>query len=173
VAGDVVGIYFDKDANQIRFWVNGTSVLQETFTSEADKFYQLTAAFDKEGIEAIISNDCSPPEEIDLLGLKSVDTVNATEWGYKFKVTPQYRGENKMNIIQSLNEKQTEKWNKYVEKQMKIFTRDIDEQLVAYIDEYCMIGDKDPLTLEPEDVKPKPTELVYYPSLEKIKLVEI
>jgi hypothetical protein len=56
---------------------------------------------------------------------------------------------------------------------MKQFSREIDEELVAYIDEFCANGEKNPLQLDPEDIKPKPSELVYYPNLEKMKTPKI
>lgn len=82
---------------------------------------------DKPGVEVILSNDTHPPEEIDLLGCRSTDTTASEEWGYKFKVTPLYTGSNKMNIINSLNEKQQAAWQKYTAKQMKNFSKEVDE----------------------------------------------
>lgn len=109
-AGDVVGAFIDRDNARVAYYVNGVCAANETFNSDQEKPYQLTVAFEKHESEVVISNDCHPPEEIDLIGAKSVDTSVATEWGYKFKVTPLYRGENKMNVVQSLNEKQQEAW---------------------------------------------------------------
>jgi hypothetical protein len=56
---------------------------------------------------------------------------------------------------------------------MKLFTRDVDEQLVQYLDSLANTSDLDPLTMESSALEPKENDLIYYPSLEKVKIDEL
>jgi hypothetical protein len=61
-----------------------------------------------------LSGETNPPEALDLINVRTTGT--SREWGYRFKVVPQYYGQNKLSAIANLNERQAEKWRVFVEK---------------------------------------------------------
>jgi len=73
-----------------------------------------------------MNTNVNPPENVDLLGVRSSVSGPSDEWGYKFKAIPVYKGLNQLNAVANLNERQQEKWIKYKTRHMEEFTQDID-----------------------------------------------
>lgn len=170
---DTVGCYLDKEGQTVKFFVNDREVVQSAFNFDASVPYFLVAVLSAQNQECIVNDDVDPPSTLDLIGEKSKVVCNASEYGYKFKITPIYRGANALNAVANLNERQQDKWTKYIQKHQQQFNQEIDEQLVTYIDEFCLSKSLNPLTMDSEELKPKPEELVHYPKLEKIHVQDI
>jgi hypothetical protein len=170
---DCVGCLLDRDASMVRFFLNGEEVISQTFTMDPDTPYFLVSVLDADKQEVILRNDVTPPESIDLIGAKSTNTSNSSQWGYKFRITPLYKGQKKLNAISNLNERQAAKWQAYATKQKTTFTAAHDEQIVTYIDEFCLSKTLNPLKLNAEEIQPKAEELVHYPLLEKLPIADI
>jgi len=75
------------------------------FTHDASVPYFLVACLSATNQECTINNDVTPPSTLDLIGAQSTNTSNASEYGYKFKITPVYRGSNALNAVANLNER--------------------------------------------------------------------
>ena len=174
VPGDKLGVLFDVEKSTVGFYKNTVEVASGNINIEGEQNYVFGVSFSEEGEEVLISKEPQIPEEVDIIGFrKEAHGSEGNSWGYKFKVTPFYTGENKMKVIECLNPKQMEQWNKFVEKHLNNITKFTEEQLVQYIDELCNSEGKDPLKLEVDDIKPSPEDLRHFHLLENLSLNDI
>jgi len=174
-AKDIIGIYFDIEKSTTTFYKNMVEVATSAMTIDAERSYVFAVSFDGEKQEVIINKTPAIPEEIDLMGMKREfpPGAEAKEWGYKFKVTPCYTGDNKMRVIECLTEKQLEKWKIFTEKHLSNISKATEEQLVQFIDELCISKGKDPSKLEIEDINPAPQDLRHYQLLENLSVGDL
>jgi hypothetical protein len=171
--GDRIGAYLDMKGQQVAFYKNGVEVVRNAVNFSASK-YTFMVSFNAKGQEVVLTQG-EIPQGLDLVGLNTAvdEEAKSAEWGFKFKVTPKFYGSNKMMVLRTLTDKQQELWEQYVAEQTKSLSRIVLEQVVAYIDEMCANQSKDPLQIQPEDLNPKPEELMHYTALEKLTVKEI
>lgn len=171
--GDVIGSYADFDAGEFKFYKNGAHFATRptgfpiTEETEALKFVTILTAINQ---AVTISANPAIPAEIDILNVTS-DAESAL-WGYKFKITPEFKGRN-IKLIESYlgfgtEELKTEWRDVYAPKFKHLFKTGAAEQLVNYLDEFTQSKGKDVLSLTPEEIDPTEAELIYYPELEKV-----
>lgn len=173
--GDRIGLLADFEKHLFAFYKDGVLIASSTVRMEQVTNYVWAALLDNANQELVINADPSIPEEIDIMGVrKEVPAgVVGREWGYKFKVTPVFVGDNKLKSIECLNEKQLEKWQAFIEKHLKTITKQAEEQLVQYIDELSIAKGKDPLTLDIEEINPTPEQLLHHDLLEKLTINDL
>ena len=172
--GDTISMYADMEKKLVRFYKNGNAISAFLPVNlEAGKAYCFAACLDSEGQELAIVKHVNPPEELDMLGTRQDSAGQATNWGYKFKVSPVFIGKNRMNQLMSLNEKQLEKWQLFQDHYKQTFTRQIDEQVVQYVDDFCMTSSKDPLKLDPAEINPKREDMLQYSALENLAVPDL
>jgi hypothetical protein len=108
---------------------------------------------------------------LDLIG-RGINGVAISKYGYKFTARPTYMGKNKRIAFEALGSLQGD-WEAFLRKQTQLFSKQVCEQLVNYIDEKCSNSDKDPMSLKSEELAPTPAELVHYDLLEKLTIDDI
>lgn len=172
---DRVGFYVDLEKNFICAYKNSVEVYSGAIIVEANKNYVFAVSFDCDRQEVLINKKPNIPAEIDLIGINREIAPGAVgkEWGYKFIVTPCFTGAQKMKVIECLTERQLEKWKSYIDKHLSSITKATEEQLVQYIDEYCVQKKKDPMKLDPEEIAPTQQDLRHYRLLEDINVVDL
>jgi hypothetical protein len=171
--GDLIGAYLDMRSSQAAFFKNGEEVARGAIQLNAPN-YAFAVSFNGAQQE-VAFNQTEPPACLDLIGLRTVDAEETkySEGGFVFKVTPKFYGANKMLAVRTLSERHQEMWTQYAEEQSKALSRTVLEQVVAYVDEVSLNQNKDPLTIDPNDLNPRPEDLMHNPALEKLGLKEI
>ena len=174
-AMDRIGIYVDIEKNLAVFYRNLIEVHSGQFVIEANKNYVFAVSFDGDKQEVLIIKKPNIPPEIDLLGINKEVPPGAVakDWGYKFKITPCFTGESKMRAIECLKPTQLEKWKAYIERHLSTINKATEEQLVQYIDEYCISKKKDPMKLDPEEIAATAQDLRHYRLLEELSLIDL
>jgi len=172
-SGDLIGAYLDMRHKVATFYKNGVEVASATVNLSAGRYYFAVSFSGFQQEVAFVT--ANPPASIDIVGLRSSseEDSKSSEWGFAFKVSPKFYGASKMLAVRTLSESNQKLWNQYVEEQSKALSRTVLEQVVAFVDELSMNQNKDPLQIEPADLKPKPEELIHYTALEKLSTVEI
>lgn len=174
-AKDTISLYLDIERSTATFFKNNVDVFTANINLDSEKSYVFAVSFDSDKQEVIINKNPKIPEGLDLMGIRKESQPGAEgkEWGYKFKVTPCYTGDNKMRVIECLTEKQLEKWKVFTDKHLSNINKATEEQLVQYIDELCISKGKDPSKLEIDDINPTPQDLRHYQLLENLSVNDL
>jgi len=156
---------------EMRVYKNGTqvTVLPRVALEEGKDFHW---AVSTNGLASIRIKTLSPwTASLDLLGRSPLGSV-PTKYGYKFTAQPLFKGKDKLLAFDLLGNLQGE-WEHYIKRQKHLFSKEVCEQLVNYVDEKCSTTDKDPMSLTPDDIAPTPQELVHFNLLEKLSLDDL
>ena len=165
--GDLIGIHLDIDQNLVSFYKNDIQIhtLQGVLTSGTSyKFISILQ--EPEASLCIVEGS---PGHIDLLRIAS--DLTSSEWGYKFKVVPEFYGrslEALQVFLSSCPKEFVDKWEACKTTYSNLFVSGAAEELVIYLDQFCPLKSKNPMELTREDVAPTKEELIYYPELEKL-----
>ena len=175
--GDVIGCYFDFESHSVRFYKNGANVFEGVVGpfEETNSLNFVAVLFDEKQ-SLTINSEFKQSIDIDLI--KTADPAATNCWGYKFTATYEFkgRGTEMMNsLLSTVNEELKKEWlEEYLPKFSSYFKTGAAEQLVMYLDEFIANKpEKKVLELTEEDIKPTPEELIYYPDLEKLSILEI
>jgi hypothetical protein len=169
--GDSVALLLNTATSELRVYKNSTLVTTLARTSlEQGKDYRWAVTLGDGGTVDIVTNGALV-ETLVLMGRNGTST-QAGKYGYKFTVSPLYVGKNKKLAFETLGNLESE-WKTYYSKQKAIYSKEVCEQLVNYVDEKAAITGKDPVSLTPEDISPTPQELLHYDLLEKLQIDDI
>ena len=172
---DIIGIFVDFESNAVEFYKNDSLVtriqgkLLENLETQSYKFVGVLYA-----AEQSLSILAGHPSHLNLLSISS-DLVSK-EWGYKFKVTPEFKGRSYhavQNFLASSPEEFNTNWTAYKNKYIAAFQSNAAEELVSYIDQFSASKGKEPTAITQEEIEPQESELVYYPELEKLSKEDI
>ena len=169
--GDCVALLLSVAQAEMRVYKNGNqvTVLPRVALEEGKDFHW---AVSTNGLASIRIKTLSPwTASLDLLGRSPLASV-PTKYGYKFTAQPLFKGKNKLLAFDLLGNLQGE-WEHYIKRQKHLFSKEVCEQLVNYVDEKCSTTDKDPMSLTPDDIAPTPQELVHFNQLEKLSLDDL
>jgi hypothetical protein len=174
-ATDRVSFFVDLEKSQVSVYKNLVEVFTGPINPEHSKNYVFAVSFDSDKQEVLIVKKPTIPGDIDLIGVNREVQAGAVakEWGYKFKVTPCFTGNQKMKVIECLPDRQLEKWKGYIDKYLNNISKATEEQLVQYVDEFCAGKKKDPMKLDPEEIAPSQQDLRHYRLLEDIQVVDL
>lgn len=170
-AGDSVAFYLDIAASFLRIYKNGTQLLSlPGLQLDVTKDYKWGLVLEGAATVTLLTN--SPwTAALDLLG-RGLTAGASEKFGYKFSAKPVFVGKNKEKAFDYLGDLQ-EEWEPFLKKHKHLFSKDVCEQLVNYVDEMSAKIDKEPLILTPEDISPTPEELLHYGLLEKLPIEDI
>lgn len=174
--GDSIGLYFDIDERLVHFYKNNSLVASlEASSIVPNQTYRLAALLTENSQSLTINNNRVLPETIDVLNAST--SSETTEWGYKLKVTPSFRGRSTNitdSILSFITREQSQEWSEvFKPKFVQYFKTGAAEQLIIYLDELTESKGLDILALTDENVNPTADELIYYPELERLKVEEI
>ena len=174
-ATDKISFYIDLEKSVVSIYKNLIEVHNGPINPEHSKNYVFAVSFDSDKQEVLIMKKPQVPADIDLIGINREVQAGAVakEWGYKFKVTPCFTGNQKMKVIECLGERQLEKWKAYLDKYLSNVSKSTEEQLVQFVDEFCMGKKKDPMKLDPEEINPSQQDLRHYRLLEDIPVGDL
>jgi hypothetical protein len=175
VEGDELGAYIDFSSKEVRFYKNSVQTASSHFELPVQD-YKFAVMFTAEGQEVKLLNERIVPEDIDLLNVPRSSEMVSASWGLKIKVRPIYVGRNikhMESLLSRANPEILKKWNEYRPKYVKYFQDGTAEELVRYLDELGAKSEKKTMQMNPEDLNPNPKDLVYYRSLEKLKLEDM
>ena len=164
--GELVGCLVDVGANLVQFY-RGNEVVSTLEGRLGPGPYRFVAIF--YDVESSLTVVPGKPAGLDLLRIHS-DQVSS-EFGYKVKVKPLYKGRFESSIqsyLSSSSEEVRTSWLQFRDQYSSAFKSQAAEELITYIDRYSASKGKDPLSLTQEEVDPTEPELIYYPSLEKL-----
>jgi len=166
--GDIIGIYSDVLKQETWFFKNEKGVKFGFNLSPEDEPVYFTAFLSKEGDSLRINENCTWPEELQMLNPREEPTE---KWGYRFKALPAYdrqKIDQVDSILSYLSAEDKEQWEAYYNKFSQLIVNGVAEQLVMYLDEFSASKGINILELDPNEIKPTPNELIYYPDLEKV-----
>ena len=169
--GDSIALLLNPGNGELKVFKNQvlvTTLLRASL--EAGKEYKWAVVVPDGGTVDIVTNS-SLVESLDLMGKTATNTVTG-KYGYKFTASPIYIGENKKLAFESLGSLESD-WKSYYNKQKSVYSKEVCEQLVNFVDEKAAITGKDPISLTPDDISPTPTELLHYDLLEKLQIDDI
>lgn len=169
--GDVVGCLVEVENNSVSFYKNNNLVTKIDGKLENLEYKFVGVLYEPQDTVVIITER---PSNLDLLSINS-DLVS-TEWGYKIKVSPEFKGRSYSavkNLLASSTEDFVKGWDVYKSKYLTAFLSSAVEELITYTDQYSASKGKDPLTIAVEEIEPNETELIYYPELEKLPKEDI
>ena len=164
--GDCVALLLSVAQAELRVYKNGTqvTVLPRVALEEGKDFHW---AVSTNGLASVRIKSLSPwTASLDLLGRSPLGAV-PSKFGYKFTAQPLFKGKDKLLAFDMLGNLQGE-WEQYIRRQKHLFSKEVCEQLVNYVDEKCSTTDKDPMSLTPDDIAPTAQELVHFSLLEKL-----
>ncbi|OMJ70944.1 hypothetical protein SteCoe_30969 [Stentor coeruleus] len=165
-SGDIIGCLADTEHNIVVFYKNSVEVFKLEGKLEQVAYQFVSIIYTAEQSVTIIPGH---PKELDLLTIVSDQT--SAEWGYKIKVSPEFKGRSQ-NAVQTFLSSSSEEfcvgWSQYRDKFVGSFKNISAEELVAYVDVLVAAKGKDPLTIGIEEIEPTESELIYYPELEKM-----
>ena len=165
--GDVVGLLADFDGQALELFKNRRSLVR--LTGKAfEGIYRFFAVLKTKDSVLEIKN-----EEPKWLEILTIDSERVSkEFGYKIKVTPEFKGRSvgaMDNFLKSSPQEFKEAWEAYRNSILPYFRSTAVEELVMFIDQFAASKGKDPVALTQEDLIIKKTELIYYPELEKVE----
>lgn len=172
--GDVIGCFVDTDAREFAFYKNGTLVTKETIYQvlEEDEHFAFAAILTQSSQSVTLIANVKSPEGIDLMRIN--EDSNNQEWGYKVKVSPEFKGRHPdviNSVLGFMDEKAKSDWFEvYQPKYSQFFKYGAADQLVIYLDEHTQTKGLNILDLKPEEINPGEAELLYYPELEKMTI---
>ena len=163
---DLIGVLLNFDSKTVSFYLNKKLVLEKDLVPE--KSYGFFCTINKK--DTIVSIVNEEPEWLDIL---KIDTDRVSqEFGYKVKVTPEFKGRSQgaLNIILSSSSQEfRDSWESYKSTLVSIFKSGAAEEMTMFVDNLATTKTKDPLKLTQEDINLQKNELIYYPELEKVE----
>ena len=167
-AGDSIAILFYLNISEFRIYKNGAQVSGIIrIPLEAGKEHRWGISFNGEARIDILEVS-QIAATFDLIGKNiAPGRTPFNKYGYKFTATPTYIGRNKQYVFESLGPLEGD-WQRHYANQKSLFSPEVCEELVTYLDESSLAQDKDPATLQPEDITLQPQELVRFGLLRKL-----
>jgi len=169
--GDSIALLLNVPQAELRVFKNGVQLIAvPRVTLEEGKDFRW--GVDVNGQAAVQIKTAAPwTSSLDLIG-RGINGLAISKYGYKFTARPTYMGKNKRIAFEALGNLQGD-WESFLRKQTHLFSKEVCEQLVNYVDEKCNNSDKDPMSLKAEELAPTPAELVHYDLLEKLTVEDI
>ncbi|CAG9330099.1 unnamed protein product [Blepharisma stoltei] len=176
---DVIGSYIDFDKNEIAFYKNEKlldTVKVALNIEDSEDCFKFIGVLSEENQVLSIGNTGKYPAGIDLM---RIDSEQETEfWGYKFSLTPNFKGRNTKLIDSYLSfasADDRENWREnYKPTYSKFFKNGIAQQFIEFMDGYLDINNISFYTiLENTSLNISPEELIYYPDLQKLSEAEL
>ncbi|CAG9330113.1 unnamed protein product [Blepharisma stoltei] len=176
---DVIGSYIDFDKNEIAFYKNEKlldTVQTPLNIEDSEDCFKFIAVLTEENQNLSICNTGKYPAGVDLMIIDSEQENNF--WGYKFTLTPIFKGRNIKHIDSYLtfaSAGDRENWRKnYKPTYSKFFKDGIAQQFIEFMDRYL---DANSISfdsmLSNTALSISPEELIFYPDLQTLSEAEL